>query len=127
MPDTIKKRALSFRHALREIASAYRAEPNLRIHSLATILVLAMAAWLRLAAGDWAVLILVIGLVWTAELVNTAIEASVDLASPQIHPTAKLAKDTAAAAVLIAAITAVLVGLLILGPPLYARLVILFS
>lgn len=127
MPDYIKHRALSFRHAFDGIAAAYRSEPNLRIHSLAAAAVIAMAAWLGLKAADWAVLMIVIGLVWCAELFNTAVEAVVDLASPQYHAKAKLAKDTAAAAVLLAAVTAALVGLLILGPPLYVRLISLFK
>jgi diacylglycerol kinase len=66
-------------------------------------------------------------MVFTAEFLNTAIEAVVDLASPQKHPLAKVGKDVGAAAVLIAALAAVLVGLLILGPPLWARLVQLFA
>lgn len=68
---------------------------------------------------DWAVLLLTIALVWTAEFINTALEAVVDLASPQHHPLAKVGKDVGAAAVLIAALTSILVGLLILGPPLW--------
>jgi diacylglycerol kinase len=58
--------------------------------------------------------------------VNTALEAVVDLASPDLHPLAKVGKDVAAAAVLVGALTAVLVGLLVLGPPLLARLSVLF-
>jgi diacylglycerol kinase len=127
LPDYIKHRALSFRHAFDGIAAAYRNEPNLRIHSLASVAVVALAAWLGLKAGDWTALFIVIGLVWCAELFNTAVEAVVDLASPQFHAKAKLAKDTSAAAVLLAAVTAALVGLLILGPPLYARLISLFK
>lgn len=75
---------------------------------------------------DWAVLLLTIALVWTAEFINTALEAVVDLASPQQHPLAKVGKDVGAAAVLIAALTSILVGLLVLGPPLWEKLVILF-
>ena len=65
-------------------------------------------------------------LVFVAEFLNTAIEVVVDLASPQIHPLAKVAKDVGAGAVLLAAVAAVLVGLLILGPPLWAKLSPLF-
>ena len=61
-------------------------------------------------------------LVWMAEFVNSALEAMVDLASPDVHPLAKVGKDVGAAAVLIAAVSAALVGLLILGPPLAQRL-----
>jgi diacylglycerol kinase len=66
-------------------------------------------------------------MVFTAEFINTAIEAVVDLASPVHHPLAKVGKDVGAGAVLISALAAVLVGLLILGPPLWARLVVLFG
>jgi len=72
-------------------------------------------------------LLLSIALVWTAEFINTALEAVVDLASPQHHPLAKVGKDVGAAAVLIAALTSVLVGVLILGPPLWEKLKVLFS
>jgi diacylglycerol kinase len=71
---------------------------------------------------DWAVLLVTIALVWTAEFINSALEAVVDLASPQNHPLAKVGKDVGAAAVLIAALTSVLVGLLILGPPLIEKI-----
>jgi diacylglycerol kinase len=95
---------------------------NAWIHALATTLVVLMAFWLRLSARDWAVILLTIAMVWTAEFINTALEAVVDLASPRHHPLAKAGKDVGAAAVLIAALTSVLVGLLILGPPLWVRL-----
>jgi diacylglycerol kinase (ATP) len=65
---------------------------------------------------------LVIAMVWSAEFLNTSIEAVVDLASPAQHPLAKVGKDVGAAAVLIAAVAAVLVGLLILGPPLLGKI-----
>jgi diacylglycerol kinase (ATP) len=78
-----------------------------------------MAFWLQIPMRDWAVLILTIAMVWTAEFINTALEAVVDLASPHHHPLAKVGKDVGAAAVLIAALTSILVGILILGPPLW--------
>ena len=81
---------------------------------------------MHLPVRDWAVLLLTIALVWTAEFINTALEAVVDLASPQHHPLAKVGKDVGAAAVLIAALTSILVGLLILGPPLWEKLRMLF-
>lgn len=112
------KRAISFRHAFAGFSYALRTQPNTWIHAAATIAVLLLALLLRLPALHLAVLILTIGVVWTAELVNTAIEALVDLASPDHHPLAKISKDTAAAAVLASAVASVLVGLLILGPPL---------
>jgi len=76
----------------------------------------------RLPARDWALIILAIALVWTSEFINTALEAVVDLASPQQHRLARVGKDVGAAAVLIAAISSALIGFLLLGPPLWARI-----
>jgi diacylglycerol kinase len=78
-----------------------------------------LAIILKIEWQAWATLFLAIGLVWTAEFVNTALEALVDLASPEMHPLARVGKDVGAAAVLIAALIAVLIGLFILGPPLF--------
>ena len=75
----------------------------------------------------WAVILLAIAGVWMAEFINTALEAVVDLASPDLHPLAKVGKDVAAAAVLVGSLTAVLVGLLILGPPLWGKVSVLFG
>jgi diacylglycerol kinase len=86
------------------------------------VAVTALGLWLGLGRLEWAVIVLAVGLVWMAEFVNTALEAVVDLASPDLHPLAKIGKDVAAAAVLVGAITAVVVGLLVLGPPLWLRL-----
>ena len=71
---------------------------------------------------EWAIILLVIGAVWTAEFLNTALEAILDIASPERHPLAQIAKDVGAAAVLIAAVVAIVVGLIILGPPLFQKL-----
>ncbi len=102
-------------------------QQNAWVHVAVATLVFVIAIWLGLPPRDWAVLILTVALVFSAEFVNTAIEAVVDLASPMHHPLAKVGKDVGAAAVLIAALAAVLVGLLILGPPLWARLVFLVT
>ena len=82
----------------------------------------AAAAWVGIGRAEWAVLVLTIAGVLVLEALNTAIEAIVDLASPRYHPLARAAKDVAAGMVLLSAIAAVVVGLLILGPPLWARL-----
>ncbi len=121
MKNFIRTRLQSFRYAFQGWSYVLNNEPNSWIHALATLLVLLLAFWLRLPARDWAILLLAIILVWTAEFFNTAIESLVDLASPKEHPLAKTAKDVAAAAVLIAALTAVLIGLLILAPPLLEK------
>ena len=85
-------------------------------------MVVALGIFLQLGWQSWAILFLAIGLVWTAEFVNTALEAIVDLASPEMHPLAQVGKDVGAAAVLIAALVSALIGMLILGPPLIARI-----
>lgn len=85
-------------------------------------MVILLGLFLGLPVRDWAVLFVTISMVWMAEFINTSLEVVVDLASPSQHPLAMVGKDVGAAAVLIAAISAVLVGLLILGPPLWLLL-----
>ncbi|MGA2490818.1 MAG: diacylglycerol kinase family protein [Anaerolineales bacterium] len=120
-------RACSFRHAFQGWWYVLRTQRNAWIHTAISILVLLVAVWLRLSLRDWAVLFLTIALVWTAEFINTALEAVVDLASPHQHPLAKVGKDVGAAAVLLASLSAILVGLVILGPPLWIRLLKYFK
>lgn len=115
-------RLASFRHAFDGVSFVFHTTPNAWIHLAITVIVIGVGWWLQLGALHWAALALVVGLVWIAEFINTAIESAVDMASPEIHPLAGAAKDVAAAAVLLAAGTAVVVGLLVLGPPLLARL-----
>ncbi|MFN2149535.1 MAG: diacylglycerol kinase family protein [Anaerolineales bacterium] len=117
-----RSRLHSFRHAFAGWWYVLRTQRNAWIHSVATLAVFLIAVWTRVGLRDWAVLLLAIGLVWTSEFVNSALEAIVDLASPEMHPLAKVGKDVGAAAVLIAALIAALIGLLILGPPLLDRL-----
>lgn len=113
----------SFYFAFAGLAYLFRTQRNARIHAIIGVLACALGAWLRIARVEWAVLIFTIALVLILEGLNTAVEAAIDLASPQIHPLAKAAKDLAAGMVLIAAIASVAVGLLILGPPLWHRVV----
>lgn len=122
MTNFILSRLRAFRHAFRGLWYVIRTQRNAWIHAMFTILVVIVASWLGLPPRDWGLLILTIAFVWMAEIINTALEAVVDLASPRHHPLAKVGKDVGAAAVLIAALTAVLVGVLILGPPLWGRL-----
>ena len=117
-----QSRARSFKHAFAGWWYVIRTQQNAWIHATASVCVVVLATWLRLPARDWAVLILTIAMVWTAEFLNTALEAVVDMASPERHPLAKVGKDVGAAAVLIAAFSSVLIGMLILGPPLWQRI-----
>jgi diacylglycerol kinase len=112
----------SFGYALEGLRHAVSTQRNLRIHLAIAALVVGVGVFLDLPLRDWAVLALTIGAVLTGELINTVVEAVVDLASPEYHDLAKVAKDVAAGTVLVMALTAISVGLLILGPPLWALL-----
>lgn len=114
----------TFRDAFTGLGHVVRTQRNARIHLAITLLVFVIAAWLRITAQDWAILVLTAALVWTSELINTALEALVDLASPQEQPLARAAKDLAAGAVLIAALAAIVVGVLLLGPALLRKLML---
>ncbi|PWH12739.1 MAG: diacylglycerol kinase [Anaerolineae bacterium] len=127
MTAFVKSRLLAFRYAFQGWWYVLRTQKNAWIHAVASLGVMCVGLWLGLPARDWAVLILTIALVWSAEFLNTSIEAVVDLASPSHHPLAKVGKDVGAAAVLIAAGAAVLVGVLILGPPLWMKIVALWA
>lgn len=122
----IKSRLQSIGHAVAGWWHVIRTQKNAWIHTSATFLVIVIATWLRLAPRDWAVLLMAIAIVWTAEFLNTALEIVVDLASPDIHPMAKAGKDVGAAAVLIAATTAAIIGFLVMGPPLWDKIIVFF-
>lgn len=120
--EALHSRARSFSYAFQGWAYVLRTQRNAWIHTFVTLIVLALAFWLRLPRVEWAILLLTLMAVWMAELINTALESVVDLTMLDPHPLAKIAKDVAAAAVLVGALGAVLIGLLILGPPLWQRL-----
>ena len=122
MKSFFDSRIAAFRYAFQGWAHVLRTQRNAWIHSVAATAVFIVCLWVGLPPRDWAVIILTIAMVFAAEFLNTAIEAVVDLASPDKHPLAKIGKDVGAAAVLVAAMAAVLVGLLILGPPLWVKL-----
>ncbi len=117
----------SFRHAFAGCWHVLRTQQNAWIHTAFSVGVVGVGLWLKLSTVEWAIIALTMGLVWTAELINTALEAIIDLASPDIDPLAKTGKDVAAAAVLVSAGTSVIVGILILGPPLCERLRLLLG
>ena len=118
MAEFFRSRARSFRYAFAGWWYVIRTQRNAWIHTVASLAVFVLALLLQLAARDIALLIVCIALVWMAEFFNTSLEAVVDLASPDVHPLAKVGKDVAAAAVLITALASALVGFLIMGPPL---------
>ena len=121
--NELTKRIISFRYAFEGWAYVLRTQHNAWIHGAATIAVVILAFWLGMSRVEWSILILTIAIVWLAEFTNTALEAVIDLVSPDYHPLAKTAKDVAAGAVLVSACAAVIVGLIILGPPLWQRII----
>ena len=123
----IYSRISAFGHAFRGWWYVLKTQHNAWIHSLFATVVVLVGLWVGLQAIDWAVIVLTIAMVFTAEFINTAIEAVVDLASPVHHPLAKVGKDVGAGAVLVAALAGIVIGLLVIGPPLWARLITLFS
>lgn len=126
-PHRATSRLASFRYAFAGWWYMLRTQRNAWIHAVASVCVFAVSGWLGLSRVEWAIIVLTVSSVWMAEFINTALEAVVDLASPDLHPLAKVGKDVAAAAVLVGALTSVVVGLLILGPPLWAKVILIFS
>lgn len=118
--------ATSFKYAFSGVWHVLRTQRNARIHLTVAVGVIVMGLWLGLSRTEWAIIALTIGLVLAAESFNTVAEAAVDLATGEHHPLAKIAKDVAAGAVLLMAMTAVVVGLLILGPPLWQAILAAF-
>lgn len=109
-------RISSFKNAFAGIMVAIKKETNIKIHLIASLLVIFLGFYLGLSINDWVKVIILIGLVISLELTNTAIEVVVDSLTSEQHPGAKLAKDVAAGAVLVAAATSALAGILIFLP-----------
>ncbi len=114
--------AQSFAAAIQGIRDVAQRERSFQVHIVATVLVAVTAIWLQVSVLQGAVLILCVGLVLTSELLNTAIENTVDLIAPEPHELARRAKDAAAGACLMASIVAVIIGLMILGPLLFRQI-----
>ncbi len=114
--------ATSVRCAARGLWHVLQTERNSRIHVAIGVAVVLLSIWLGLAPLEWALIIISITLVFAGEMLNTVVERLVDLSIATPHPLAGQAKDIAAGAVLFAALTAIAIGLLVLGPPLWARL-----
>ncbi len=109
-------RGPAFKNAFQGLRYVLVTQRNAWIHLLITVLVIALGIIFRVDRIDWAILMIAIALVWIAEILNTSIEALVDLVVQQYHPLAKVAKDTGAAAVLFAAIIAVILGIIVFLP-----------
>lgn len=111
-----KKLRNSFKYAFEGVHRELKEEQNLKIHILIMILVIIAGFTLKLSPMEWIICIILFGFVIALELINTAIELTVDLAMPEIHPKAKAAKDIAAAAVLVSATCSVIIGVIIFLP-----------
>jgi len=113
---SVRGRLKSFYYAGAGLKQFFRQEHNARIHLAAAIVVSVLAWWLKVSYMEAAALVVVIGLVWVTEILNTCLEKAMDFITREKHPEIKIIKDLAAGAVLIATITAVIVGLFIFIP-----------
>lgn len=115
----IKRLFKSFTFALEGIIYAFKYEQNIIVHSIICIATIILGIILKLNYYEWLICLILFGLVIATELINTSIEATIDLITDKKHPLAKIAKDTASAAVFIFAITAVIAGLMIFIPKIF--------
>lgn len=113
---SLQSRVKSFNYAIAGFVTMLRSQHNAWLHALATIMVVLLAAWVGISTIQWCIIILCIGLVWSAEAVNTALEALCDAVHPEQHPQIKVVKDVAAAAVLLMSVAAALIGAIIFLP-----------
>ncbi|HLU09934.1 MAG TPA: diacylglycerol kinase family protein [Oceanobacillus sp.] len=121
-PITSTSRGASLSYAIAGWLYMLRRQKNTRIQAVASIAVMALTLWLQVDFLSMAMIIFAITIVWMAEFVNAAVEAAVNLATSEMHPMAQVGKDVASAAVLLGVVASVLIGLLVLGPPLLERL-----
>ncbi|MBF9253076.1 diacylglycerol kinase family protein [Pontibacter sp. 172403-2] len=115
-PSFFSTRYKSFKYAFKGISAVFRSEPNMHLHALASMIVFIMAFRFKVTRNEWCILVFCVGLVWMAEIFNTAIETLTNLVSPELHPLAGKTKDLAAGAVLMASITAAIIGLILFVP-----------
>ena len=114
----LRQRVRSFKFAFQGIAAFLRSEPHARIHAVATVLVIVAGWYFRISANQWIAVMIVTGMVWVTEMLNTVIEKIMDHLSPEYHPQVKWIKDVAAGAVLVATIVAAATGFVIFIPML---------
>ena len=119
--DDIKKRGLirffkSFKYSIEGLKYAYKYEQSMLIHVIATICVLLANIFFQVSGIEWLITLLAIGMVLSAELINSAIEAVVDLVTLEEHPLAKIAKDCSRAATFVLACMAAIIGLVVYIP-----------
>jgi diacylglycerol kinase (ATP) len=122
MPFSIRSRMGSFRHAFRGFATLLRTQHNAWLHLAATAAVVALGVFLAISRSEWLAIILAIGMVWTAEALNTAVEFLADEVSLERRKLIGNAKDVGAAGVLVAAASALVVGAVVFVPYIRAYL-----
>lgn len=110
--------SISFHDAWNGLIHAVKTQPNFTIHLLLSIITISAGFWLRISSLEWIIISMTIAIGLVIELVNTAIESTVDLITRRHHRLAKIAKDTAAAAMLVYSIGAVVVAVMIFVPRL---------
>ena len=126
--EEVKKRGFkrfiaSWQYSFQGLAYAYKYEQSMFIHAVATIFTVVMGLVLEISPTEWLLIFISIGTVLAMELINTAIEAVVDLVTLEIHPLAKIAKDTGSAATFVVSLIAGVIGLIIFIP----KIIVLFS
>ena len=115
----LKKRLKSFAYALAGIGAAFKSQAHIRLHVLSTVLVLILSFYFKIERWEWCIVLLTIGLVFSLEMINSAIEKLCDFVSEEKHEFIKYIKDVAAGAVLVAAIMAFFVGIIIFWERVY--------
>lgn len=115
----LRNRIKAFGYAFAGLGYILRTQKNVVIYGVIMLVVITAGILLSISTLEWLLLFFAIGLVWSAEVFNTSIETVVDLVQPENHPLAKIAKDTAAAGVLVTAITASIIGIYILVVPIF--------
>ncbi|AEA44362.1 diacylglycerol kinase family protein [Fluviicola taffensis] len=116
---SISARIKSFKYAFAGLKILFIEEHNARIHLVSALIAIILGVVLKISLNEWIVLVIVMGLVFICELINTSLEAMADFASPEKHPQIKKVKDLAAASVLIGALVALVVGIIIFCPKIH--------
>lgn len=106
----------SIKYSLDGLLYAYRYEQSLWLHGLVTILAIIMGFIFKISLSEWAIIFIALGAILALELINTAIEAAVDLTTTEIHPLAKIAKDCGSAASFVMSIVSIVISLFVFGP-----------
>lgn len=113
-----RKKGIGLNHALNGLKLVFIREKNFKIHLLALLIVIAFGFYFTLTYIEWAIILLISSLVLVSEILNSVLELTIDYIKPDIHPTAKKIKDMSAGAVLLAALFAVIIGIIIFLPKL---------